>query len=103
MYVGSFGEHSLNGWVNSGSVGHYAADNPTLASNQQIGSAYSGSDACEDLKRMIVETTSYDTGGNRVTYNPVPTLYGGGWSSNSFTSTLLNSVGPEFSFGPLPD
>jgi RHS repeat-associated protein len=91
----------LNGWVTPGSIGFYAADNPALSTNHQIGSAYTGADACQDIQKISAETIQYDKG-TLVTYNPVPTLYLGGWNSNSFAFTLLNSIGIAFSFGDLP-
>jgi hypothetical protein len=91
----------LNGWINFGPTGHYAADNPSLASNDEIGSPYTGANACQDVQTITSETGTY-TAGKLATYNPVPSFWVNGWNSNSFSYTLLNSVGLAFSFGSLP-
>jgi len=83
------------------STGLYPIDNPNQPGNQEIGSPAAGPTACTQIQTMENEVSTYDAG-PRVPYNPYPTLYLGGWNSNSFTYTLLNSVGLAFSFGSTP-
>jgi hypothetical protein len=66
--------------------------------NAQIGSSYTGSNACSDIQAITVAVSSYNSSGSLAIYNPVPAL-GPGYNSNSFTVTLLNDVNLENYFG----
>jgi hypothetical protein len=71
------------------------ATNPSLASNSQVGFAYTGSFACIDAQEIDAIVDGYNNG---AIYNPVPAL-GPGYNSNSFTYTLLLDVGLSNYFG----
>ena len=67
------------------------ASDPTLTSNHQAGTTYSGGVACGAVQFLLTQVHNYDTG-YLAAYSAVPILPGT-YNSNSFTSTLLRDLG----------
>ena len=74
---------------------------PGSSGNVQVGQAYTGPNACNDIAAITTDVSQYDTSGNWAIYNPVPVI-GPGYNSNSFTFTLLNGVNLANFFGLNP-
>jgi hypothetical protein len=68
------------------------ASNP--ATNREIGSPYTGANACLDIVDLLEAIANYNDS-KQVPYMavPIPSI---SYNSNSFTSTLLNDVGLSF-------
>jgi RHS repeat-associated protein len=80
--------------LNSGSSND--ATNPSLPSNKEIGSAYTGASACGDVTELANLVTAYNQGA-KVLYNFL--AKGFGYNSNSFTFTLDSQLGLVSYFG----
>ena len=71
------------------------ASNP--ATNQEVGLAYTGAEACADINVLFAAVANY-VGGPQVPYLAVPYLPGF-YNSNSFTQTLLSDIDLSSFFG----
>jgi hypothetical protein len=67
--------------------------NPFLASNQEVGGEFSGSQACGDIITLLNAVNNYNSGPR------VPYAFLGTTNSNAFTYTLLSDIGPSTFFG----
>jgi hypothetical protein len=76
--------------------GNTDATGPGLPFNYEVGTPYSGPNACAIFFRLEALVDAYNSGG-RVPYNFLSSF--GGYNSNSFTFTLLSNVGLSNYFG----
>jgi hypothetical protein len=81
-------------------AGKSIASDPSLPTNHEVGSAYTGANACSDIAGLLTEIKSYDQ--SPVPYAALPFGVFGTYNSNSFTSTLLGDIGLSTYFGNLP-
>jgi RHS repeat-associated protein len=70
------------------------ASEPGVSGNTEIGSPYTGANACLDIVDLLEAIGNYDHS-KQVPYMAVPIPFFT-YNSNSFTSTLLNDVGLSF-------
>jgi RHS repeat-associated protein len=75
-------------------TGH--ASDPGKPNNHEIGTPYTGADACSDINEILSAVTNYNSG------TRVPYFLLGTYNSNGFTFTLLSDVGLSGFFGSLP-
>ena len=83
----------LNAVVSKGTSG------PTLPENVQVGSSYTGSDACDDLVKLLATVGAYQNTGVFAPYTYYPGKSGVGFNSNSYAYTLVNDLGLTSYFG----
>ena len=71
------------------------ASDPNAPGNKEIGSPYTGADACLDIIDLLDAIGNYNDG-KQAPYLAVPIPFTGTYNSNSFTYTLLSDIGLSF-------
>jgi RHS repeat-associated protein len=77
-------------------AGKWNASDPMNPSNKEVGTPYTGADACALVGTLLQAVSSYDSGPEQ------PYAFLGTTNSNAFTFTLLSDIGLETYFGHPP-